>query len=63
MSDTASPKKAPTQAAQEAVLELIKASGSDLFKNKGVSAAAGQNAAVFLIEFHKTLTDYYKTLE
>lgn len=62
MSDTASPKRAPTQAAQEAVLELIKASGSDLFKNKGVNADAGKNAAEFLIEFHKTLTAYYKEL-
>lgn len=62
MSDTTSPKRAPTQAAHEAVLELIKASGSDLFKSKGVSSDAGKSAAEFLIEFHKTLTDYYRTL-
>ncbi|POA88022.1 hypothetical protein [Pseudomonas protegens] len=61
MSD-ASPVTTPILAAQQAVLELIKASGSDLFKNKGVSAAAGQSAAEFVVEFHKTLTEYYKTL-
>lgn len=62
MSDAASPKRSPTQAAHEAVLELVKASGSDLFKSKGISAESGKNAADFLVAFHKTLTEHYKTL-
>ncbi|MEE8875968.1 hypothetical protein [Pseudomonas helleri] len=63
MSDATSPKRTPSLAAQEAVLELIKASGHELFRASGVSEVGGKKSADFLIAFHKTLTEYYKTLE
>ncbi len=62
MSDVASPKRTPVQAAHEVVLELVKASGPELFRVSGVSEAGGKKSGDFLIALHKTLTDYYKTL-
>lgn len=62
MTDTITPRNNTAHAAQQAVLKLIESSGSDLFKQSGVSPEGGEKAADFLIAFHKKLTDYYKTL-
>lgn len=56
------PINRPEEAAHQAVLELVKTSGSDLFRTKGVSEASGKNIAEFVVAFHKTLTEHYKTL-
>lgn len=62
MTETVTPRNNSAHAAQQAVLKLIESSGADLFKQSGVSEAGGKKAAEFLVEFHKTLTAYYKTL-
>ncbi|MFL1495080.1 hypothetical protein K0P33_17125 [Pseudomonas sp. ArH3a] len=56
------PINRPEEAAHQVALELVRASGADLFRVKGVSEASGKNIAEFVIAFHKTLTEHYKTL-
>lgn len=52
------PRFSPEEAAQQVVLELVKSSGADLFKNRGVTDDAGEKAASFLIAFHTKLTEH-----
>lgn len=57
------PSTNPDEAAQQAVIELIRASGDTLFKSKGVSHSSGIATAEFLIAFQKKLTEHYRSLE
>ena len=63
MSTEVNPNNRQTDAAHQAVLELIRSSGSELFKNRHIDGDSGRKAAECVIAFHKALSDHYKTLE
>lgn len=57
------PRTNPDEAAQQVVIELIRASGDALIKTKGANETAGRSIADFLIALQKQLTKHYRSLE
>lgn len=57
------PKTNPEEAAQQALIELVRSAGADLFKSRSVTEDSGEKAASFLIAFHKALTEHYRSLQ
>ncbi len=57
------PKYSPEEAAHQLALELVRASGSDLFKSKAVIRENGVHAAEFVIGFEEKITAYYRSLK